>query len=589
MKQIILKAAAFSFAIVLLFSAVPGDATVMADADKIVNEEISAVSASDDSTVHFELNTPIIAKKAVYSGKLELSAVNISSYSQDADFEIEINGQLARTQSMSMLKSAGCLFTTVDGKGYLEPSKEYRVRVRVVDGEAFSDWSSELTLYTNSKTYYCVEKGTAFSTVVNGKLINTGKLPQTVFAHGVVTDVEGDVCEGEDALEHTARYIKLIDSDYEDCYVSISQAARVANTAVLENKPEIPELRLGIAFSDEFTVKLENFDKYDPETVFDISVDGRYVKTVSYKELEKQGCVLISNTASGFLTPDTKYKVSVEAQYRQLRSRTFSCFTTDSVSYYKVDQGKPYYTYYNDEFVCAGLASYIGFGKGISVNEKGDPIEGKAISAGQKDYVKITEGDFAGYYIKASDAAHATGKDVEENDKRKEEEAKRAAEAEKAARAAREAAAQRAKEQAEALKKAEEAAKNAAADGELTDRDAKIAKVCAYARANAGGVYVFAGCNFRATDCSGLTMLAYRQIGVNLSHNAAAQANEGRRVSLSEIQPGDLIITSGYGHVMIYVGNGEVTHAIDYGYGIQTQKMSDVLSRQYVNAVVRII
>ena len=93
---------------------------------------------------------------------------------------------------------------------------------------------------------------------------------------------------------------------------------------------------------------------------------------------------------------------------------------------------------------------------------------------------------------------------------------------------------------------------------------AKIDKVVAYAKSNVGGAYVFAGSKFRATDCSGLTMLAYAQVGISLPHYAQSQAAYGRSVSYNQMKPGDLIF---YGtayniyHVSMYVGNGMIVHA----------------------------
>ncbi len=58
-------------------------------------------------------------------------------------------------------------------------------------------------------------------------------------------------------------------------------------------------------------------------------------------------------------------------------------------------------------------------------------------------------------------------------------------------------------------------------------------------------------------DCSGLTMWVWGKAGVSLPHSSRMQINYGRRVSRSELQPGDLVF---YGHpihhVGIYVGGG---------------------------------
>ncbi|HVF03604.1 MAG TPA: NlpC/P60 family protein [Frankiaceae bacterium] len=59
-------------------------------------------------------------------------------------------------------------------------------------------------------------------------------------------------------------------------------------------------------------------------------------------------------------------------------------------------------------------------------------------------------------------------------------------------------------------------------------------------------------------DCSGLTMWVWAKAGVSLPHSSRMQINYGRRVSRSELAPGDLVF---YGspihHVGIYVGSGQ--------------------------------
>lgn len=60
-------------------------------------------------------------------------------------------------------------------------------------------------------------------------------------------------------------------------------------------------------------------------------------------------------------------------------------------------------------------------------------------------------------------------------------------------------------------------------------------------------------------DCSGLTMWAWGQAGVSLAHGATPQYYEIAHVSMSQLQPGDLIFYGGSGylyHVVMYVGSG---------------------------------
>jgi cell wall-associated NlpC family hydrolase len=94
------------------------------------------------------------------------------------------------------------------------------------------------------------------------------------------------------------------------------------------------------------------------------------------------------------------------------------------------------------------------------------------------------------------------------------------------------------------------------------------AAVVAYARAQVGKPYCYGGAGMSCFDCSGLTMMAWKQAGISLPHSSAAQYNVGRRISASELQPGDLIFYySPISHVSVYIGNGQrisATHTGDY-------------------------
>ncbi|HEV3012747.1 MAG TPA: NlpC/P60 family protein, partial [Actinomycetota bacterium] len=94
------------------------------------------------------------------------------------------------------------------------------------------------------------------------------------------------------------------------------------------------------------------------------------------------------------------------------------------------------------------------------------------------------------------------------------------------------------------------------------------AAAVAYARAQVGKPYCYGGSGPGCFDCSGLTMMAWRQAGVSLPHSSAAQYNVGRRISAGELQPGDLIFYySPISHVSIYIGGGQrisATHTGDY-------------------------
>jgi len=94
----------------------------------------------------------------------------------------------------------------------------------------------------------------------------------------------------------------------------------------------------------------------------------------------------------------------------------------------------------------------------------------------------------------------------------------------------------------------------------------------AYAYAQLGKPYRFGGSGPGSFDCSGLTMRAWGAAGVSLSHSSSAQQHEGTRVSLSALQPGDLIFWGNPSyHVAIYIGGGRIIAAPHTGTVVQIQ------------------
>lgn len=99
--------------------------------------------------------------------------------------------------------------------------------------------------------------------------------------------------------------------------------------------------------------------------------------------------------------------------------------------------------------------------------------------------------------------------------------------------------------------------------------------VLRYACAQLGKPYVFGGAGPNSFDCSGLTMMAYKQVGINLSHYVPNQYSASRHVSRSQLQPGDLVFFHDLGHVGLYVGNGKFIQAPHTGDVVKVSSLSE--------------
>ena len=93
------------------------------------------------------------------------------------------------------------------------------------------------------------------------------------------------------------------------------------------------------------------------------------------------------------------------------------------------------------------------------------------------------------------------------------------------------------------------------------------------ARQFVGYPYVWGGASPSGFDCSGLVYYAYKQIGVNLNRNSAAQFSNGYSVGINNLQPGDLVFFNQSGSIdhvgMIVDYNGNYVHAVSPGVGVQ--------------------
>jgi cell wall-associated NlpC family hydrolase len=113
-----------------------------------------------------------------------------------------------------------------------------------------------------------------------------------------------------------------------------------------------------------------------------------------------------------------------------------------------------------------------------------------------------------------------------------------------------------------------QAARNPASQGGLGNvppPSGRASAVIAFAKAQLGEPYLWGGAGPASWDCSGLTMVAWRQAGVSLPHYTGYQWSATHRVPLSDLLPGDLVFFGSSGpashHVGLYVGAGLMIEA----------------------------
>ena len=107
-------------------------------------------------------------------------------------------------------------------------------------------------------------------------------------------------------------------------------------------------------------------------------------------------------------------------------------------------------------------------------------------------------------------------------------------------------------------------------------------EIANYALQFVGYPYVYGGSTPSGFDCSGFTSYVYRQFGYSLNRSAANQLDNGTPVSMSELQPGDLVLFKKAGtgskrasHVGLYIGGGQFVHASTSTVGVIISNMTD--------------
>ena len=127
-------------------------------------------------------------------------------------------------------------------------------------------------------------------------------------------------------------------------------------------------------------------------------------------------------------------------------------------------------------------------------------------------------------------------------------------------------------------------------------RTAKIESVIGAARSYLGTPYRYGGMTRGGMDCSGLLVVSFRSADMQIPRTSTEQAKYGKKVSINEIRPGDMVFfaakkrrrkVSHAGLVTRVVGNNSVTfiHSSTSLGVIETELYTDYYRSIFVMAV----
>jgi cell wall-associated NlpC family hydrolase len=119
-----------------------------------------------------------------------------------------------------------------------------------------------------------------------------------------------------------------------------------------------------------------------------------------------------------------------------------------------------------------------------------------------------------------------------------------------------------------------------------TGTQAQQAVAFAYNQLGCPYVYGATGPCSSGFDCSGLTMAAWASAGVSIPRTSYGQATLPA-VSLSNLQPGDILEFAGDSHVGIYVGGGMLIDAPQPGMNVEKVSMSSSWYASNLDGAVR--
>jgi cell wall-associated NlpC family hydrolase len=119
--------------------------------------------------------------------------------------------------------------------------------------------------------------------------------------------------------------------------------------------------------------------------------------------------------------------------------------------------------------------------------------------------------------------------------------------------------------------------------------DTQAGKAVAFAYAQLGCPYVYGGTGPcpRGFDCSGLAQAAWAAAGIQIPRDSYEQWAALPHVPVSSMEPGDLLIYNGEGHVAIYVGGGYLIDAPRSGLNVEKIPLSTPWYADNLDGVLR--
>lgn len=95
-------------------------------------------------------------------------------------------------------------------------------------------------------------------------------------------------------------------------------------------------------------------------------------------------------------------------------------------------------------------------------------------------------------------------------------------------------------------------------------------------------------------DCSGFTQYVFKQaIQLSLPRTSSDQANQGKTIEKTALKKGDLLFFktngSNISHVSIYIGNGEMIHAVNERDNITISSINDSYWKKHFVHAKRVI